>query len=158
METGPKTNGRYHKHGYSHTRIDHIYKSMIDRCENPKSYNYHKYGARNIHVCTEWKANKTSFFEWAFSHGYSEDLTIDRIDNSGNYCPENCRWITYKEQNNNRRNNRYETIDGETHTVAEWSRISGISQATIGNRLRHGWKTKEAIFTPVLTKGGNKYG
>lgn len=153
MKIGAKTNGRYYKHGYSHTRIDHIYKSMVDRCENPKSYNYSKYGKRGIRVCEEWKTNKIAFFEWAFANGYSEELTIDRIDNSKGYFPSNCRWITYQEQNNNRRSNRHETIDGVTHTVAEWSRISGISQSTIGDRLRKGWKPKDAVFKPLARKG-----
>lgn len=150
MEIGPNTNGVYVKHGYSHTRIDHIYKSMIDRCENPKNYGYHKYGGRGIHVCEEWKTNKIAFFEWAFANGYAENLTIDRKDNSKGYSPENCRWITYQEQNNNRRSNRYETIDGETHTVAEWSRISGIKQGTIQYRLAKGWNPKDAVFKPLI--------
>lgn len=150
MEVGPKTNGVYVKHGYSHTRVDHIYKSMIDRCENPRNYGYYKYGGRGIHVCEEWKTNKKAFFEWAFANGYAENLTIDRKDNSKGYSPENCRWITYQEQNNNRRSNRYETIDGETHTVAEWSRISGIKQGTIQYRLAKGWNPKDAVFKPLI--------
>jgi hypothetical protein len=150
MEIGPKTNGVYVKHGYAHTRIDHIYKSMIDRCENPKNYGYHKYGGRGIRVCEEWKRNKIAFFEWAFANGYAENLTIDRKDNSKGYSPENCRWITYQEQNNNRRSNHYETIDGVTHTVAEWSRISGIKAGTIQQRLYKGWSPKDAVFKPLI--------
>ena len=150
METGPRTHGVYVKHGYAHTRIDHIYKTMIDRCENPKSYNYHKYGARGIRVCEEWKTNKLAFFEWAFANGYAEKLTIDRKDNSKGYSPENCRWITYQEQNNNRRSNRLETIDGVTHTLAEWSRISGIKAGTIQYRLTKGWNPKDAVFKPII--------
>ena len=147
-----RINGNCHRtYGYSHTRIDHIYKSMIDRCDNPKNSGYHKYGGRGIRVCEEWKANKLAFFEWAFANGYAENLTIDRKDNSKGYSPENCRWITYQEQNNNRRSNRYEMIDGETHTVAEWSRISGIAQTTIGDRLRRGWHPKDAVFKPIMS-------
>lgn len=155
MELGPKTHGVYVRHGYSHTRIDHIYKSMIDRCENPKSHNYYKYGGRGIRVCEEWKNNKIAFFEWAFENGYSETLTIDRKDNSKGYSPENCRWITYQEQNNNRRSNRFVTVDGVTHTIAEWSRISGIKQATIQFRLCSGWDAKDAVYKSVERK---KYG
>lgn len=150
MERGPKVNGAYYKHGYSHTRIDNIYKSMVDRCENPKSYNYHKYGARGIRVCEEWKRDKIAFFEWAFANGYSDNLTIDRKDNTKGYNPDNCRWITYQAQNNNRRSNHFETIDGATHTIAEWSRISGIAQTTIWFRLRKGWNPKDAVFKPVM--------
>jgi hypothetical protein len=145
-----RMNGNCHRtYGYSHTRIDHIYKSMIDRCENPKNYGYHKYGGRGIRVCEEWKANKLAFFEWAFTNGYAENLTIDRKDNSKGYSPENCRWITYQEQNNNRRSNHHETINGETRTIAEWSRISGIAQTTIGARLKSGWTPKDAVFKPI---------
>ena len=154
MEIGPKTNGRYVKHGYSHTRIDHIYKSMVDRCENPKSYNYHKYGAKGIRVCEEWKTDKKTFFEWAFTHGYTKDLTIDRIDPLKGYCPDNCRWTTYQEQNNHRSSNHFIEVDGEKHTIADWSRISGIHQSTIWQRLHKGWNPKDAVFKPLTTHKG----
>ena len=148
-----RINGNCHRtYGYSHTRIDHIYKSMIDRCENPKNYGYHKYGGRGIRVCEEWKANKLAFFEWAFANGYAENLTIDRKDNSKGYSPENCRWITYQEQNNNRRSNHFETIDEVTRTIAEWSRISGINPGTISTRLKKGWLPKDAVFKSVKGK------
>lgn len=150
METGPRTSGVYHKHGYSHTRIDNIYKTMIGRCFNPKCKSYPRYGAKGITVCEEWKTNKIKFFEWAFSHGYKEDLTIDRIDPSKGYSPENCRWADYITQNNHRNTNCYVTVDGVTHTVAEWSRITGIKAGTIQQRLYKGWNPKEAVYTPTI--------
>ena len=145
-----RINGNCHRtFGFSHTRIDNIYKTMIARCYYPSNNRYPVYGAKGIAVCDEWKNDKTKFFEWAFANGYAEDLTIDRIDPDKNYCPENCRWVDYVTQANNKTNNHRETINGETHTIAEWSRISGISQTLVFNRLKRGWSPQKAIFTPV---------
>lgn len=105
----PKNNHNHRIHGLSHTRIDNIYKTMLARCYKPTHNRYKYYGAKGVVVCDEWLCDKTKFFEWAFNNGYREDLTIDRINVNGNYEPSNCRWATYKEQNNNKTNNRWVT-------------------------------------------------
>lgn len=96
------------KHGMSHTRLYRCWSDMKNRCNNSNNRFYHRYGGRGIHVCAEWNAF-TSFMEWALSHGYADSLTLDRIDNDGNYCPDNCKWSTQHEQSLNKKHllNKY---------------------------------------------------
>ena len=132
-------------YGFSHTRIDNIYKGMVSRCYYSSNIHYKNYGGAGIEVCDEWKNDKTKFFEWAFSHGYTENLTLDRIDGSKGYSPDNCRWVTYKKQNNNRRNNRYLEAFGKKKTIAEWSDELGIPYSRIWHRLYSGWDAERAL-------------
>lgn len=130
-------------HGDTKTRIYREWSAMKRRC-SPSYHGHHIYFDRNIRVCTEWEQYEP-FKQWAFAHGYSDDLTLDRIDNDKGYCPENCRWITNKEQQNNRRNNRYVTFGGETKTLKQWSELQNIDYGTVKGRLRCGWSELRAL-------------
>ena len=143
-------------HGGGNTRLYRIWKSMRGRCYNAHSINFHLYGGRGITVCQEWKDSFEAFRDWALTHGYRDDLTIDRRDNDKGYFPGNCRWIYPKEQANNRRTCRTITLDGETHTVSEWAHITGLSKSTIKNRLDQGWSAARALTEPIHEKHRKK--
>ena len=97
-------------------------------------------------MCNEWKNDFQSFYDWAMSNGYNDKLSIDRIDANGDYTPNNCRWATFTEQANNKRNNHYLTCNGKTMTMAEWSRESGVPyKVLIGRINRLGWSVEDAI-------------
>ena len=109
-------------HGMKGTRLYRIWTGAKDRCLNTNSKYWDRYGGRGITFCDEWKTFE-NFMEWAKQNGYSKKLTLDRIDNDGNYEPSNCRWATMKQQQNNRSNNLRYTFKGVTHTLSEWSDI-----------------------------------
>lgn len=90
-----------------------------------------------------------NFYNWSLSNGYDENLTLDRIDNNGPYAPWNCRWATWIEQANNKRNNRILEYNGEKHTIPEWSRITGVNIGAIKNRLKLGWDIEDALTKEV---------
>lgn len=146
-------------HHMSRSRIYSVYRSMIQRCYNETNNDYHNYGGRGIEVCDEWRCNFEAFAAWAYEHGYSDmakkySISLDRIDNDGNYSPENCRFTTYSVQGNNTRRNRYIVANGEKHTVAEWSRIQGVSPSRIRGRMNRGWDDN-AIINERKHKGGH---
>ena len=144
------------KHGKSETRLYSIWAGMIKRCTNEEAKNYMDYGGRGITVCDEWRNSFEVFYEWAMANGYSDQLTIDREDNNKGYSPENCRWITHKEQNNNRRSNRNLTYNGETHNMKEWASIVGINYRTLQNRInQYGWDVEKALTTPIQKRRNN---
>lgn len=141
---GVKGNAHYlYKHGGTKTRLFRIWTYMKRRCNNNKDKDYNDYGARGIKVCTDW-SDFTNFKKWAEANGYSDSLTIDRIDNNKGYCPDNCRWVTTKEQSNNRRSNRLITYQGETKTVAQWAEKLGIDRHALLYRLNN-WSVEEAF-------------
>lgn len=114
------------KHKLSHSRIDRIYYGMKARCYNSNNPAYKNYGQRGITICNEWLNDKNKFFEWAINNGYKDNLTIDRIDNNKGYSSNNCRWVTKKEQQNNKRNNCLITFNNETHTLSQWANILNV--------------------------------
>lgn len=133
------------RHGLCGTRIHRIWSGMKSRCYNPNAPKYSRYGARGIRVCDEWLNSLEAFCEWAMTHGYADNLTIDRIDNDGNYCPENCRWTTNEDQCNNRGHHILLEINGETKTIAQWAKSTEIAYRTIHARHHRGWTGENLI-------------
>lgn len=138
-------------HGMVDTRLYKIWTAMKRRCNNTHTTDYKQwYGKRGIKVCDDWENNFLSFYKWAMGNGYSDELSIDRIDPNKGYCPDNCRWATFEEQANNKRNNRYLTYNGVTHTMREWSNILGVKYHILNSRINsYNWTVEEAIETPV---------
>lgn len=136
------------------TRLYNIWLHMRERCHNPNFVHFDNYGDRGISVCEEWDESYEAFREWALSNGYKDNLTLERKDNDGDYCPDNCKWATPKEQANNRRSNRLLSFNGETHNIEGWCKITGLPRHIVDNRLRRGWSVEKTLSTPVLTKGG----
>ena len=131
-------------HGLSGTKLYRIWADMLQRCKNPKSTNYKYYGARGIRVCEEWKVF-INFYNWAMSAGYEKGLSIDRIDVNGNYEPNNCRWVTREQQDNNRRDSIKELINGEELTLAQIARKYKVSYAMVLHRYRVGDRGSKLI-------------
>lgn len=141
------------QHGMSRTRLYRIWNGMKLRCENPKCGSYKYYGAKGVSVCGEW-SSFVEFREWALANGYAENLTIDRIDNGGNYEPSNCKWATYKEQLNSTSYNRSYTYNGETLNVMQWAEKMGVSPNMLYKRLLRGWDFEKALTTKTLRNWG----
>ncbi|MBQ2284235.1 MAG: hypothetical protein II244_01070 [Clostridia bacterium] len=134
-------------HNLSNTRLYKIYYNIKSRCNNPKNKKFKDYGLRGITLCQEWEEDFMTFYNWSIANGYTDKLTIDRIDNNGNYEPSNCRWVDYTLQANNRRTSKLITYKNETHTLAEWSKITKIGSYTIAYRLSRGWSIEKALTT-----------
>lgn len=137
------------KHGFSRNRLYRIWKNMKQRCYNPKAQKFENYGGRGVRVCKEWN-NYENFHSWAMENGYEEGLTLDRINNDGDYEPNNCRWVTYSEQSLNSRTNHLMTYKGETKTLKEWAEIFGMNYSTLSARINdYFWDIKTALETPI---------
>ncbi len=164
--------GCYHKerqpychrtHGYSGEKLYKIWKGMRRRCESHSHKNYDRYGGRGIKVCEEWDKNYLVFREWALSNGYDENAkssenTIDRIDNDGDYCPENCRIVPMKTQTRNTSRNILVTYNGKTQTITDWAAEVGIKYSTLRNRIANGWDTAAALVAkPYCGNNKNNY-
>lgn len=138
-----------YKHGQRKTRLYRIWANMKNRCNNPKSTFYDRYGGRGITICDEWLHDFQAFHDWAMSHGYSDELSIDRIDNDKGYFPENCRWANMKNQATNRSNSHIVIIDGVSKTLMEWSELYAVNYKTVRDRIKRGWTEERALKTPV---------
>lgn len=139
-------------------RLNTIFRSMKDRCYNPNNQDYYNYGQRGIGVCPEWHTPHSrkgyhNFVKWALVNGYSDELTIDRIDNNKGYSPENCRWATTKQQANNRRYCKLITYKGRTQTLAEWCDELHLNYWSTRSRLNQcGWSVEQAFSTNKNTR------
>lgn len=136
-------------HGYSGTKLYDVRRQMIRRCYDPMCKDYPAWGGRGIRVCDEWRTTIHAFVTWALAAGYREGVTIERRDNDGDYCPENCTWIPNEMQAKNTRRLRMVTRGGETHSVAEWSRRLDVPYRRIMARLNMGWSDSDALTRPV---------
>jgi hypothetical protein len=121
---------------------------MIQRCTNPQNPEYHNYGERGVIVCGEWKTSFTPFFKDMGER--LPGLSLERIDNSAGYSPQNCKWALRSDQNRNKRNNRILTYNGKSQFLTDWAKSLGINKETLANRLRRGWTNDEALSTPRI--------
>lgn len=141
-------------HGKTNSHLYSIWKGMRDRIFNKNARCYKDYGGRGIKICDEW-LNFENFYEWAINNGYQDNLTIERKDVNGNYCPENCKWATMKEQANNRRTNHFIEFNGKNQSMSDWAKEINIPYQTLKSRINSmGWKIERALTTPVNKKRG----
>jgi hypothetical protein len=121
---------------------------MRKRCYDPKNKRFPDWGGRGITICEEWMSNRSSFFTWASENGYKPGLSIDRINNNGNYEPANCRFVSMEEQNSNTRKNVFLTHDGITLTVSQWARKIGVRPKALQHRIGRGWSISRIFSQP----------
>lgn len=133
------------KYNIRTTRLKNIYTDMKRRCYVSKREDYHRYGGRGIQICEEWLENPELFEKWSLENGYSEELTIDRINNDGNYEPSNCRWVDFYVQANNRSNNHTLEYKGVSLTMTQWAEKLGIHRHTLLNRINSG-EDEDTVF------------
>ena len=145
MENPIKENRYKRYYGIPHQRLHNIWAGMKARCYIKGNPGYKNYGGRGIKVDDLWKEHFLYFYDWAMSNGYQDDLTIERIDNNGNYEPSNCVWISREKQAHNTRQNVNITYNGETKCMEEWSKIFGINSKVIKFRMDNGMTFEEAI-------------
>ena len=141
-------------HNMSNTRLYSIWRGMQSRCNSSTGKKHEFYYDKGITVCEEWKNDFMSFFNWSMSNGYQENLSIDRIDNNKGYSPDNCRWATTVQQNNNQSNNIKILYNDKEYTLAELSQQYNIKRATLDSRLKRGWTIEKSLTMPVKYKRG----
>lgn len=133
-------------------KLKKVFVHMKERCYNPNDKRYEDWGGRGIQICDEWLSDPETFVRWSIENGYDEGLTIDRVDNNGNYCPENCRWVTKAENNQNRRSSRYYTYNGKTQNLQKWCDEYNASRSMVNKRLQLGWEFDKALLAPKKTR------
>jgi hypothetical protein len=143
---GKLSSKRMITHGESKTRLYYVWLAMRNRCYRPGVNGYENYGGRGIEVCNEWKQSYEAFRDWSLSHGYKQGLQIDRIDNDGNYSPQNCRWVTHYKNMQNTRKNKKVYFHGKWQTRSEIADTYHISKRLFKDRLAHGWSVEEALY------------
>ena len=138
-------------HGLAQHPLYHTWKSMKARCCDPSSLAYKNYGGRGVTICAEWLDNPEAFIDWAMTNGHEKGLEIDRINNDGNYTPENCHFVTRSENQRNTRRNHSLTFAGITQCLTAWAEELGINKNTLRGRINAGWSVEKALTTPVVS-------
>jgi hypothetical protein len=146
-----KQNGLNSKtHGLSQHSLYDVWTGMKQRCYDQNHRRYHRYGGRGITVCEAWYNNVESFYEWAMASGYQEGLEIDRIDNNQGYSPDNCRWVTPKENQRNRSDNVVVEFKGRIACLIDHCEALDLTYSTVYQRINnYGWSTDLALSTPT---------
>jgi len=148
----PKLKELNKTHGETNTRLYHIWRGIKERCNVNTNKAYKWYGAKGIKIYAPWNNDYVKFRDWAKNNGYRDDLSIDRINNNGNYEPSNCRWVDKIAQGNNKSNNRWVTYKNQTKTISQWSRELNIPFHIIWNRLHRGWSVENTFEKPIKKK------
>ncbi len=148
-------NKKKEKHGMVGSRLYKIWDGMKQRCLNENDVSYHYYGGRGVKICDEWldeKVGMLNFKDWSLTNGYNESLTIDRINNNGDYEPSNCRWVDMKVQANNKSINKLITYKGVTKTLSQWAEEYNVPYVTFVKRINYGWDIERALNDEVTQK------
>lgn len=144
-------------HGECKSKLNKVWRNMKDRCYNPNNKRFSHYGGRNITVCELWKNSYAEFRNWAINNGYKDGLSIDRINNDGNYEPTNCRWVNSLTQNNNFSRNFNVEYKGIIMSISQWAKATGIHRNTLDYRIKHGWDIGKALNYPDIIQHGDAF-
>lgn len=144
-------------HLLTNTKLYRIWAGIKQRCFNSNHKNYERYKGRGITMCEEWKDDFMSFYNWAIKNGYKNGLTIERINNDGNYSPSNCRWATREEQANNTSRNHFIVFHGEKHTIADWAKKLDIGYKRLSNRINSGLPIEKCFYKGKLSNNGKDF-
>lgn len=138
-------------HGLSKSPEHGIWRGIKKRCYAPKTKHFDRYGGRGIEMCERWRNSFSAFYN-DMGPRPTPEHSIERVNNNGDYEPENCKWATGVEQGSNKRNNRLLTHSGQTLTISEWCRVLGFSETVITMRLKRGWSIEQAITRPLKNR------